>query len=173
MVNTIYRRDFVKQMLGLSAGIIAAPYLMTSAKAAGTTAYNQLRKNIDHIVVIFQENRSFDHYFGTYLSLHGSKVQNLLNAQGVVDARFNGLQKDISGIPYDTLPLPNDVPGFQNVVLENKPFHLGPYIPSDSKVRWDPTHHFFRMRAEINKGKMDRFVALALGKKMCTLPEKI
>ncbi|MBU2758722.1 phospholipase C [Acidithiobacillus sulfurivorans] len=172
MTKTIYRRDFMKQMLGITAGIITAPYLMTSAKATGTTSYNQLRNNIDHIVVIFQENRGFDHYFGTYRSPHGAKILNLLNAQGEVDPRFTGLQKDISGTPYQTLPLPKDVPGFQNVTLMNKPFHLEPYIPSDSGVRWNPTHHFFRMRAEINNGKMDRFVALALGQKNVHLSPK-
>ncbi len=30
---------------------------------------------------------------------------------------------------------------------------------------WDPAHHFYRMFAQINGGKMDRFVALALGGK--------
>src|SRR6185503_14631969 len=46
---------------------------------------------IDHIVVLFLENRSFDHLFGTYPG-----------ADGI--ARYRGKQVDPAGRPYETLP---------------------------------------------------------------------
>jgi phospholipase C len=75
------------------------------------------------------------------------------------------LQKNPAGVPYGYLPVPYQVPGFADALLENRPFRLTPYIRPDDNVPWDPSHHFFRMSAQIDHGKMDRFVALALAGK--------
>jgi phospholipase C len=157
------RRAFLRG-LGLAAGsALAAPHIVGIARASGISARQQLRHKIEHIVVIFQENRSFDHYFGTFRPANGQRVANLLDRAGRIDAKFLGLQKNPAGIPYPTLPLPYDrIPGFDAVELPNLPFHLAPYVPADSNVHWDPEHRFFRMMAEVNNGKMDRFVALAM-----------
>ena len=56
------RRGF----MGGIAAVAAAPALIGVGRAAGLSAGAGLRDKIDHIVVIFQENRAFDHYFGTY-----------------------------------------------------------------------------------------------------------
>ncbi len=58
--------------------------------------------------------------------------------------------------------MPYQIPGFADALIENGPFRLAPFIPPDANVPWDPMHHFFRMFAQVNHGKMDRFVALAL-----------
>ncbi len=47
----------------------------TNASASGDPL-TQARLRIKHIVVIMQENRSFDHYFGTYPGADGFPVQN-------------------------------------------------------------------------------------------------
>ncbi len=48
-----------------------------SGKAASTDAsLNQARQKIKHIVIIMQENRSFDNYFGTYPGAEGFPLQN-------------------------------------------------------------------------------------------------
>ena len=39
---------------------------------------------IKHLIVIYGENRSFDHLFATYIPQHGETVMNLLS-QGIVD----------------------------------------------------------------------------------------
>ena len=120
-----------------------------------------LREKIRHVVVIYQENRSFDHYFGTYVGRGNAWVENLLDASGHLDPRFNGQQRNEAGIPYRFLPVPDDIPGFDAAQLRNQPFHLAPYIPATHNVPWDPEHHFFRMYAQVDGGRMDRFVALA------------
>ncbi len=159
---TISRRSFLKT-LGAAAAAPMVPGFIGMAKAAGVSHLNRLRDNIDHIIVIFQENRSFDHYFGTFSPRNGQQVTNLLDASGKIDSRFLGLQKNPAGIPYTVLPTPKDIIGFQEAELPNAPFHLAPYIPANDNVHWDPKHRFFRMSAQINNGKMDRFVALAMG----------
>ncbi len=152
------RRQFLKQLALGGGAVIAAPNLVRAGPAGGGEM--QLRQKIQHIIVCFQENRSFDHYFGTFAPKSGQHVVNLLDAKGKLDQRFTGLQKNPAGIAYRDLPLPS-LPGFQNVQLPNGPFHVAPYIPANGNVHWDPKHRFFRMMAEVNNGKMDLFVALA------------
>ncbi len=41
-----------------------------------TATLDDARKKIKHVVVIMQENRSFDHYFGTYPGADGIPIQN-------------------------------------------------------------------------------------------------
>ena len=48
----------------------------TSTNIAPADALSQARSKIKHIVVIMQENRSFDHYFGTYPGANGLPRQN-------------------------------------------------------------------------------------------------
>ena len=158
------RRTFLKTV---TAGSITAPMLWLPRRALAADApvpdIQQLRQNIDHVVVIYQENRSFDHYFGAYRNPHGtSTVANLLDQEGKIDRRFTGVQRNPAGIPYTYLPLPYDLAGFYPAILENRPFHLAPYLPATHNVIWDPAHYFFRMFAQINGGRMDQFVALAL-----------
>jgi phospholipase C len=158
------RRTFLKS---LAAGGAAATTLWIPGRvlAADPPASDLqgLRQNIDHVVVIYQENRSFDHYFGAYRNPNGnSTVANLLDSQGNIDTRFTGLQKNPAGIPYNYLPVPQDIAGFYGALLENRPFHLAPYLPATDNVTWDPTHNFYRMFAQVDGGRMDQFVALAL-----------
>lgn len=148
------RRRFLK-----AVGAGAATWLLERPVSAGTPA--ALQDHIDHIVVIFQENRSFDHYFGDYRSPLGTPVENLLDGTGRVAHRFDGLQRDAAGIAYRYLPLPTAVAGFQGRLLENRPFRLARHVAPDRNVPWDPEHRFFRMQVQMHHGRMDRFVALA------------
>lgn len=157
------RRQFLKTAAAAGGAALVQARWAPLARAATPVGadLSGLRSKIEHIVVIFQENRSFDHYFGAYQPRHGGKVEGLLDRHGRIDARFTGLQKNPAGAPYTYLPVPYQIPGFANAVLANRPFHMAPYVPSTANVPWDPLHHFFRMFAQIDRGKMDYFVALA------------
>jgi phospholipase C len=161
------RRTFLKSVAAAGGAALFGSRLAPLARAAAPAAVDlaSLREKIDHIIVIFQENRSFDHYFGTYRPPGGAEFAGLLDKDGKVDRRFTGLQKNPAGAPYVYLPLPSEVPGFQNALIENRPFALGPHMPAGDNVPWDPAHNFFRMFAQIDGGLMDRFVALALARK--------
>src|ERR671933_1625397 len=41
-----------------------------------TATLDDARKKIKHVVVVMQENRSFEHYFGTYPGADGIPIQN-------------------------------------------------------------------------------------------------
>ena len=166
MVMTILRqgrRRFLKSVAATGAAAMLETRFspLVRAQAPAPPDLQGLRSRIDHIVVIYQENRSFDHYFGVYQPPGGATVAGLLDRNGRLDARFDGLQKSAAGAPYTYLPVPYQIPGFASARLENRPFHLTSYIPPGYNVPWDPLHHFYRMFAQIDQGKMDYFVALA------------
>lgn len=54
----------------------AAPTDTATSAPAGSDLLSQARTKIKHIVVVMQENRSFDTYFGTYPGANGFPVQN-------------------------------------------------------------------------------------------------
>jgi phospholipase C len=56
-----------KFMVGLGSGLVAASVVLGSA-LAGENEHGGTAAPIKHLVVIFQENVSFDHYFATYPS---------------------------------------------------------------------------------------------------------
>src|SRR5579864_879660 len=143
------RRSFLKSLAAAGSAALLGSVFPPLVRAATPAAadMNGLRDNIDHIIVIFQENRSFDHYFGAYQPPGGAAPANLLDAEGQIDARFTGLQKNSAGAPYGALPLPYQLPGFADAQLDNRPFQLARYIAPDANVPWDPSHHFFRMSA--------------------------
>ena len=145
------RRKFLKSVGLVGAAALSAPYVTRIARAAAPEGATEgLRSKIDHIVVLFQENRSFDHYFGVYKNPAGAMVTNLLDPDGRVDTRFTGLQKNPAGIPYNWLPVPEDIPGFElgtpgQSALPSRAVHTGdpqcavgsgaPFLPHDGPDR--------------------------------------
>src|SRR5579885_2670413 len=44
---------------------------LTPASDSEVAQWSQIRKHIKHVFVLYQENRSFDHYFGTFPGAEG------------------------------------------------------------------------------------------------------
>src|SRR5215469_5028145 len=99
---------------------------------------------IKHIVVIFQENISFDHYFGTYPSA--------LNPQGEPS--------------FQALPNTPSVNGLTTALLTNNPNLANPKrldrILSDL-VTCDQNHGYTAEQQAFDQGKMDLFVQTLAG----------
>jgi len=100
------------------------------------------RVPIDHIVVLFLENRSFDHLFGTYPGAEGL-------------AAYRGKQAGENGVTYVTLPRPlgrdgKPDPRFPSD-LPNAPFPMlkfvGPLDETDN-----PVHRFYHMQRQYGPG---------------------
>jgi len=68
------RRDFLK-MAGAAAGGAAALSMFPPVirDALAIPAHNATRsiKDVEHVVILMQENRSFDNYFGTFPGVRG------------------------------------------------------------------------------------------------------
>lgn len=123
--------------LGLASGACAL-------EAKHPEAANPFAR-IGHIVVIYTENRSFDHVFGLFPGAEG------------VSAAGNGfVQLDADGTPLPYLPRPRDDARFP-AALPNAPFPADAFIDANARTI-DPLHEFFAQQEQIHGGKMDRFV---------------
>ncbi|MDE3074304.1 MAG: hypothetical protein KGJ86_02655 [Chloroflexota bacterium] len=106
-------------------------------------------KTIEHIIVIYLANRSFNNLFGTFPG-----------AEGLVHAGLAGIQRDLKGKLYDTLPailkagskLPAVDARFP--LLPNKPLPIDAFLPGSQRTR-DLVHRFYQEQMQINGGKMD------------------
>jgi len=129
---------------------IAIPFVllavMFTANVAAFPQNNQAAEAttpIQHVVVIFQENVSFDHYFGTY-----PNAANLPN--------------EPSFIPVPGTPTVN---GLTGSLLTNNPNELVTGNPNDNPARLDRTqpvtcdndHDYTAEQAAFNGGQMNMF----------------
>jgi acid phosphatase len=149
--------------LAVHAGILAGAALVSLVAGCATTpsAEEQARrtaglKQIEHVVVIYAENRSFDHLYGLFPG-----------AEGVANATVEEkTQLDHDGKPLRTLP-PVFVGGKPSdkfpTGLPNAPFRID--APPVSR-RWDevlpsPIHQYYQNIEQINGGKNNQFVAMS------------
>ena len=105
---------------------------------------NGYAQNVQHTVVVYQENWSFDGLFGLFPGVNGIADASPVSEQQVMQ----------DGTPYQTLPPSNDA----NVSLASLPFNLAAYR-SPSEITGDPAHAFYQEQAQINGGLMNKFVA--------------
>ncbi len=120
---------------------------VSNAAAAGPT------DKINHVIVIYQENWSFDGLYGNFPGANG-----LANAGPVT-------QVDKNGKPYGVLPQPIDTtlkppapdPRFP-ANLPVAPYDAAQYVAPDQKTG-DLVHRFYQEQLQIDGGKMDKFVA--------------
>jgi phospholipase C len=117
-------------------------------------------KKINHLIVIYMENWSFDGLFGKFPGANG-----INNAR-----RENYEQVDPTGKPYPKLPtcydaseqvqFPQDWISYEEIPinLPNAPFDLQPYLPMD-RATGDAIHLFHNEILQINGGKMSGFAA--------------
>ncbi|MFY9143316.1 alkaline phosphatase family protein [Sulfuricurvum sp.] len=107
------------------------------------------RSKIDHIIVVYLENRSFDNLFRGFEGADTS------------DKPFApyALQSDANGSIYQRLLMGEEsvLAGFPREV-ENKPFLIDSYL-SQNEIMPDLIHRFYQNQQQINGGKNDRFVS--------------
>jgi phospholipase C len=73
-MTTLPRREFLKksaQMLGAATALSALPAVIQRALAIAPNNATGTIQDIEHVVILMQENRSFDHYFGTLRGVRG------------------------------------------------------------------------------------------------------
>lgn len=111
-------------------------------------------EKIQHIVVIYLENHGFDNLFGKFPG-----------ANGLSRAGRTAIQLDKDGKPYKVLPPvvdpsknPPEADTRFPATLANRPFLIDKYVGLDAKFP-SPVHAFYHQIAQIDGGKMDKFVA--------------
>jgi acid phosphatase len=110
---------------------------------------------IEHLVVIYLENWSFDGLYGGF-----PKADGLTPGPGTPTPLP---QADKTGTPLPNLgqvPIQNGscTPVAQTTPLPNRPFDLSPIVPPHCTTG-EVEHRFYNEQYQINGGRMDRFVA--------------
>src|SRR5579859_7586601 len=164
-----------KRIVGvLAAGACAAAGSVAVAQAATTTggwhhhrhghhlarlATSGARTPIHHVVVIFQENVSFDHYFGTYPNAANTDGQTFTPAPGT---------PAVDGLPPATSPtLPPRLRHSTNLLTSNPnedpPQRLdssanGLTVAGQGQLTCDQDHNYSDEQQAFDGGAMDHFV---------------
>jgi phospholipase C len=141
-------RDVTRREL-LAAGALGSAALGTSALLSNSLISRALASgpacgslnDIEHVVILIQENRSFDHYFGSYRGVTGFADPAVLPLT------------DGSGLSVFAQPgYPNGYDGDHLYPFHLDSFHNGE-CTNDINHSWGPQHTFW------DNGKMDAFVS--------------
>ncbi len=115
--------------------------------------------DVEHIIVIYLENHSFDNLFGFFP-----------NADGIAAAGATKIQVDPDGRPYTFLPPVQRLvkgqdggkvsavdPRFPDT-LPNQPFSIEAFVPI-GEATGDLIHRYYDQIEQIDGGRMDKFAA--------------
>src|SRR5437660_4754268 len=143
-----------RAMLLVVVAAVLLPVIMPVPAAAASGA--DVLAKVQHIVVIYQENWSFDSLYG-----------NFPGANGLANDASTVKQVDTTGQPYATLPQPINTnlkpPGPEPrfpAGLPVQPYDAAKYVPDDM-VTGDLVHRYYQEQMQIDGGKMDKFVAVS------------
>ncbi len=137
----------MKRLVWMVLGLLCS--LGGRAFAEGTWDYGKIK----HIVVIYQENWSFDGLYGKFPG-----------AEGLDKAGDAIKQVDLKGRPLDHLPQPyvnekkKEVDARFPKDMPVKPYDLSQYVPVTATTG-DLVHRYYQEQVQIDGGKMDKFVA--------------
>jgi phospholipase C len=139
-------------------GIVRSALIVAALVASGCAAQrvDQGLAKIDTIVVIYAENRSFDHLYGSFPG-----------AEGIAQASA----EEKTQLDHDGRPLPHLPPVYTNgrpdprfpAALPNGPFRIDapPVNGRLDQVLPSPIHAYYQNREQINGGKNNKFVAMS------------
>jgi acid phosphatase len=131
----------------------AAPDQGVADAGAGADAAAPGLSKLNHIVVIYLENWSFDSLYGEFPGAEG-----VYSDAGLAAAK----QIDPSGTPYATLPqVETALIEAGAGALPNAPYSLDPYITTSTVTSVDPVHRFYQEQMQIHGGTMDSFVSVS------------
>ena len=135
-------------------GLLTLLCLAAAGTAFGQASVAPLKARVRHIVVIYQENWSFDALYGKFPGANGTA-----NASSV-----SLTQVDRNGVPLPAAPAPLNGsgadPAFAALDLRQalKPYDLTKFIGPEVRTG-DLVHRFYTEQLQIDGGKMDKFVA--------------
>jgi len=152
MRSSISRRSFLKSSVALGAAGAAGAALLPrharliDAALASNQATSGSLSDIEHIVILMQENRSFDHYFGTMSDVRGFSdpavpMQDIAGARTSVFDQMGPKGYSVGGEPFLS------------------PFELVDNFPSETgQTTNDITHDWGPQHFAWNSGAMDQWL---------------
>jgi phospholipase C len=138
--STMSRRSMLKTLGGLTAGAFASPFIPPHVRnvLASSSKQKGSFRDIEHVVLLMQENRSFDHYFGTLSGVRGFDDPNPMKLE-------NG--RTVFHQPDSQNP--------DGYLL---PFHLNTR-KSNAQAIPSTSHSWPSLHASWNQGKMNKWVS--------------
>ncbi|HZV02753.1 MAG TPA: alkaline phosphatase family protein [Planctomycetota bacterium] len=130
----------------------------TSGSSAGTAiaGITSQVQQVNHVVVIYLENHSFDNLYGEFPG-----------ANGLTAPLATHTQTDSNGKTYKYLPQPINTGASPPAPdprfpwnLKNGPFCIDDYVTPDQEIP-DLVHRFYQEQMQIHSGMMDRFAAVS------------
>jgi phospholipase C len=134
-----------------SAVVVAALALVSLPACNAQEGLNKIKT----VVVIYAENRSFDHLYGFFPGANG-----IANASAEQKTQ---LDHDGTVLPYLTIFGPDGKPDGRFPRIPNKPFRIDAppiNVPLD-KLALNPVHAFYHNQEQINGGKNNMFSAMS------------
>jgi phospholipase C len=123
--------------------------LIDAAVASATSSATEL-SGIDHVVILMQENRSFDHYFGTLSDVRG------FSDPAVLTQRIGGTTYSV----FDQFGYQPGIGPSSSGYLQ--PFRLVTISAADGQSTNDITHSWGAQHQSWDHGAMDGFIAAHL-----------
>jgi phospholipase C len=128
---------FLSSLRRFPVGCMVGTALVLGLSATGWAADPAPQSPIRHVVVIYDENVSFDHYFATY--------PNAVNAAG--------------DVPFHALPETPTVNGLSGPLLSHNPNSANPFrLDRSQAVTCDMDHAYSAEQKAYNGGLVNRFV---------------
>ncbi len=157
-------------LIGAACVLLVGGALSPSAGAAPLASKARPTVNVglahvNHLVVIYMENWSFDSLYGLFPGANGLDSADAAHTT----------QVDLNGVPFKCLqqvdphltspPLPADACSVArgdpfDSHFANHPFQIDPYVPI-SQPTIDLVHRFYQEQAQIDGGRMDTFAAVS------------
>ncbi|HMG83335.1 MAG TPA: alkaline phosphatase family protein [Ferruginibacter sp.] len=141
-MKSILKTDLVTGTI-MGMMLLSLPFIGCK-KSSGSGSSGDISK-VNHVVVIYLENHSFDNLYGQFAGANG-----LSNA-----VPGNTTQVDSAGAVYTFLPPVAGSSAFPTN-LPNTYFNIDQYIPADM-ITPDVTHRYYQEQLQIDGGKMDRY----------------
>jgi phospholipase C len=152
---------------------------LLSAPGLENSAIEGLKNNIDHIIVIYQENWSFDALYGSFPSANGianASSTTLTQIDRLTGQPISGESSYNPAFTYDPTTLQNPPPPLTNseqidtrfltdptnpnsatAVNTLLPYDLSQFL-SPSDTTGDIVHRFWQEQSQINGGAMNQFI---------------
>jgi phospholipase C len=137
----------------LHSGSLTLSGLMGNLMRSSEFLGNSYSQNVGHVIILYQENWSFDGLYGSFPGANGTQ-----NLQGKPLTQLDRLGNPITQLTnatknFNTSNLDPQFPGSMPVQLYN----AGQFVQPSGKTQ-DIVHRFYQEQYQIDGGKNDRFV---------------
>ena len=141
MIGLLSPKYYLVTLAMLSLLVVSCDYLNLISSSKNELLTNN---NVNHVVVIYLENHSFDNLYGQFPG-----------ANGISSANKSAItQVSITGAPYPYLPIKK---ADETIIkVPNKLYNIDKYIPSNI-ISPDLAHSYYQEQMAIDGG-MDKFV---------------